>query len=112
MHRYSAAPQEALIGNLNPIVKGWANYYRTVEAKACCAECDHRLYSMLRSWAKRRHPNKTLRWVTTKYWGVNQGKGWTCMTQDGSVLKKHTATQTVRYVKVKGAASPYDGKLV
>ena len=29
IRRHRAAPQEALIAHLNPIIRGWCNYYRT-----------------------------------------------------------------------------------
>jgi RNA-directed DNA polymerase len=46
------------------------------------------------------------------YWAIDQGEGWTFKAQDGSTLKKHDATPIKRHVKVKGAASPYDGNLI
>jgi RNA-directed DNA polymerase len=112
VHKYSAAPQEALIGHLNPIVTGWANYHRTVVAKAAFSRCDDRLYSLLRYWARHRHPNKTAGWITGKYWAVGKGGGWTFQTQDGNVLKRHDAIPIKRHIKVRGAASPYDGNLL
>jgi RNA-directed DNA polymerase len=105
------APQAGLIAHLNPVIKGWANYYRTVVAKESYVRCDDWLYCKLRYWARRRHPNKTARWVSRKYWAINQGEGWTFKAQDGSKLRKHTATPIKRHVKVSGRASPYDGKL-
>lgn len=109
---HQAAPQEAVIEDLNPIVTGWSNYYRTGVAKRTFKYCDDRLHSMLRHWARYRHPNKKARWVTHKYWGVDQGHGWKFRTQDGMELKAHAATPIVRHVRVKGTASPYDGKLL
>jgi RNA-directed DNA polymerase len=106
------APQEGLIGQLNPVIQGWAKYNRTVVSKVIFTRCDHRLYSMLRRWARRRHPNKRAKWVTHKYWAVDQGEGWTFKTQDGAVLKTHAAIPIRRHKKVKGAASPYDGNLI
>lgn len=112
VHLHRAAPQEALIGKLNPIVTGWTNYHRTVVAKKVFSQCDHWLYSMLRRWAQRRHPNKTPKWVSHKYWALDQGEGWTFKAQDGSALKQHAATPIKRHVKVQGTASPYDGNLI
>jgi len=106
-----AAPQEALLMALNPVISGWANYHRTGVAKQIFSYCDHRLYGMLQHWGRSRHPNKTAGWVARKYWGLNQGQGWTFRTQDGVVLRDHAATSIRRHVKVKGAASPYDGKI-
>jgi RNA-directed DNA polymerase len=108
---HQAAPQEALIGALNPIVSGWCNYYRTVVAKVAFSHCDDRLYRKLRHWALHRHPTKVAGWVIGKYWAVDQGEGWQFKAHNGSTLKKHAATPIKRHVKVKGTASPYDGNL-
>jgi RNA-directed DNA polymerase len=112
VHAHQAAPQEALIGRLNPVITGWANYYRPVVAKQVYQTCDHRLYCMLRRWARFRHPRKHVRWTVRKYWTVDQGQGWTFKAQDGSTLKRHAATPIKRHAKVQGAASPYDGNLL
>jgi RNA-directed DNA polymerase len=55
---HQAASQAALIGHLNPVIRGWANYYRAVAAKATFSTVDHLLYGQLRHWARRRHSQK------------------------------------------------------
>jgi RNA-directed DNA polymerase len=108
---HQTAPQEGLLGHLNPVIVGWANYYRTVVSKRVFSSCDDRLYSMLRHWTRRRHPKKSASWIAHRYWALNQDGGWVFKAQDGSVLKKHAAIPIKRHVKVKGTASPYDGNL-
>ena len=113
---HKAAPQAALIGHLNPIIKGWANYYSTVVSKEAYTAQDHFIYLKLRAWAKRRHPNKSSSWRTKKYWKTIGGDNWVFATaQEGKNpmrLAKHAATSIVRHKKIKGEASPYDGDLV
>jgi RNA-directed DNA polymerase len=36
--------QEDLIRRLNPIIRGWSNYYRTVVSAQTFGHCDHQLY--------------------------------------------------------------------
>ena len=106
------APQGALIGHLNPIVRGWSNYNRTKVAKDAFRRCDHLLYKQLRAWARRRHPNKTPGWIARKYWALDTNAGWTFTAPDKNVLIKHMATPIRRHTKVRGTASPYDGNLL
>ncbi len=107
---HKAAPQEALIGKLNPIIRGWANYFRTGASKETYSEMDNYLWNTLWQWAKRRHPNKSGNWIAKKYWLNNQAKEW--RFGNGEIkLMKHTSVKIVRHVKVKGKASPYDGNL-
>ena len=106
------APQEALIAKLNPVITGWANYYRTVVAKETFSYCDHRLHGMLKSWAHRRHPGKNAVWVANKYWGIDEGQGWVFRVKEEGTLKHHEDVHIKRHVKVRDTASPYDGNLV
>ena len=53
-----AAKQANLIGVLNPVIAGWANYYSAVVSTKTFHRLDHRLYEKLRRWAFFRHPRK------------------------------------------------------
>jgi RNA-directed DNA polymerase len=105
---HKAAPQGALISRLNPVIAGWANYYSTQVSKDTYSKLDHLLYKKLARWAKRRHPNKSGRWVTAKYWRTLGNNHWTF--SDGKiVLKTHGSRKIERHVKVEGMRSPFDG---
>ncbi len=109
---HKATPQTALISRLNPIIRGWSNYYRTVVSKETYSDMDNYLWNILWQWAKRRHPKKSSHWIARKYWSKDQGGKWRfrCKTGEGEItLCKHT--EIIRQVKVKGTASPYDGNL-
>jgi len=114
--QHKTAPQAALIAHLNPIIRGWVNYYHTVVSKETYSELDYKVYRKLESWAKRRHPNKSGGWVANKYWRTIGGDNWVFATRQKGEnplrLLKHSAKEIVRHVKVKGDASPYDGNLV
>ncbi len=53
---HKAAPQAALINKLNLIIRGWANYYRTVVSKETYTDMDTYLWNILWNWAKRNTP--------------------------------------------------------
>jgi RNA-directed DNA polymerase len=71
---HKAAPQEAVIKLLNPIITGWCNYFKTVSSKEIFRSLDNYLYNKLRAWALRRHPNKNAHEVASKYWGIQKGR--------------------------------------
>ncbi|MCW6051298.1 group II intron reverse transcriptase/maturase [Lyngbya sp. CCAP 1446/10] len=115
--RHKAAPQEALISRLNPIIRGWSNYFSTVVSKETFSEQDALLYSKLRAWAKHRHPTgKNGHEITSKYWQTDDDRNWVFATKESgkiaSRLLIHADTPIVRHVKVKGESSPYDENLV
>jgi RNA-directed DNA polymerase len=108
-------PQLELISKLNPIIRGWCNYYSTVVSKETFNKISSQIYHRLFRWAKRRHPNKTGKWIAKKYWHTIGGNNWEFAVKmdDKSIkLYKHPETPIVRHVKVKGNASPFDGNWV
>jgi len=113
---HKAAPQAALISHLNPIIRGWANYYATVVSKVAYSDIDDLTYQKLSAWAKRRHPKKNREWVSKRYWQSIGGDNWVFATRKEGLtplrLLNHADTTIVRHVKVKGESSPYDGNLV
>lgn len=103
---HSHSPQYALIKRLNPIIRGWSNYYSTVVSKETFSKVDHLTYHKLRAWAKRRGKGNINK---DKYWRTVGDKHWCFSTEEGSELTQHSATPIIRHVKVKGNATPYDG---
>ncbi len=109
---HNLAPQQALISHLNPVIRGWSNYYSTVVSKEIYSKLDHFVYRRLRRWGKRRHPNKGIRWTIQKYWKSIGSRNWVFATPKGEKLAYYSDKPIRRHVKVKGYASPYDGDLI
>uniref|UniRef100_A0A1D9GA63 Group II intron reverse transcriptase/maturase n=1 Tax=Moorena producens (strain JHB) TaxID=1454205 RepID=A0A1D9GA63_MOOP1 len=110
--RHRAAPQEALINHLKPIIKGWCNYYKTVCSKEVFNSLGNMLWNKLQRWGYRRHPKKSKTWVNKKYWGTIDEDRWTFMKNQSQYLPKHNKTDIVRHTKVQDTRSPYDGDLI
>ncbi len=103
---HKTAPQAALISKLNPIIRGWSNYYSTKVSKETFSKVDHLIYEKLRVWAKVRGKGGINK---DKYWRTVGDRNWCFSTEDGLELLTHTSTPIVRHIKVKGEASPFDG---
>jgi len=113
IRKLRGATQEALIRELNPIIRGWANYYRTVVSKEAYTECDNTLYYQLIQWAQWRHPRKSQGWVIRKYWHRDGNQKWVFTTPEKVTIRLHSTTKVIHpYEKVKGSTSPYDGNLL
>jgi RNA-directed DNA polymerase len=89
---HNTATQAVLISKLNPVIRGWANYYRTVCSSDAYNRLKDLLYKRLRKWANRRHPRKTKTWVTKKYWHTVESKTWT-FGDKGINLLEHSKLQ-------------------
>jgi RNA-directed DNA polymerase len=100
-------PQDALIRRLNPVIRGWGNYYRHVVSKEAFSDIDHAIWRMTWRWAKRRHPQKGRQWIKDRYYAHRDGRDWGFA--DGSVTLCWMATIPIRrHGKVRGDANPYD----
>jgi len=105
-----------LIDQLNPKIRGWANYHRHVVSKRTFTHVDHSIFHSLWRWARRRHPKKSSTWLKEKYYERNRGHNWCFFGEryddDGQPSKAwlyHASrTPIKRHIKVKGEANPYD----
>lgn len=104
-----------VIRRLNPIIRGWAAYYRSVVAKEVFADLDNQLWQHLYRWALRAHPNKPKKWVASRYFGrFNQARAdrWVFGDRDsGAYLRRFAWTKIVRHRMVMGTASSDDPAL-
>jgi RNA-directed DNA polymerase len=113
VNKSTAAGQ--LIGQLNPLLRGWTNYHRHVVSKVTFAKMDHAIFQALWRWAKRRHPNKPPGWIRRKYFTAVANNHWVfygSTTSQGKTqehrLIRLAYTPIKRHVKVKAEANPYD----
>lgn len=109
------ANAEAVITKLNPIIKGWAAYYRIGVSKRAFASLDHHMWKLVYKWARYSHPNKPKRWVTTRYFGEfnpSRRDRWVFGDRpSGRYLAKFAWTPIVRHRMVPGTASVDDPAL-
>ena len=102
------APGRSLIAKLNPIIRGWANYFSATVSKKVFGKLDDLLWRKLWRWASRRHPNKSAAWVKKKYFPkVKQTRNWE-FNEGEYMLNLHSDVHIIRHIKVKGNKSPYD----
>ena len=105
--------QADLIGILNPVLRGWANYHRHAVAKGVFARNDHEIWSMLWKWAKRRHPHKSSQWIMDKYFHNRGNRKWMFIAKEVCKSEEHrlfteASMPIQRHVKIRTKANPYD----
>lgn len=113
-----ALTQEALIGQLNPVLKGWAQYHSKVVAKQTFSTLDHLVFWRLWRWAKRRHPKKSADWIRKRYFRSIGGRNWVFaypyMNGKGGKqfrqLYSLAGTVIVRHKRLSGEYQPYDAE--
>ena len=105
----------AVITALNPIIRGWAAYYRTVVSSEVFSSLDNYVWKLTYKWATWRHKNKPGRWIAGRYFGKFskfRNDHWVFGDRDsGGYLVRFSWTGIERHVPVTGAASPDDPAL-
>lgn len=118
VNRNKEATASNLVGMLNPVLRGWANYHRHVVSKRIFGSIDHAIVRILWQWAKRRHPNKRHSWVWDKYFQTLDTRGGIFAGQsirrDGSLgliyIWLVAQTPITRHRKIISEVNPYDPK--
>jgi RNA-directed DNA polymerase len=103
---------QSVLGKLNPVIRGWANYFRTAVAKEIFKNLDRWMYSKADHYTRRMHPKKSRDWQHQKYWGhfhLDRRDSWTFGDkQTGGYLLKFSWFPIERHTLVQGRSSPDD----
>jgi len=113
------AKPETVIYTLNPILRGWGNYYRHGVSKKTFSYIDHHVWKALWQWARKRHPQKGKKWIAQRYFMPPHGRRWTFFTTVENRKGRKSLLRLVqlsdipieRHIKVRGTASPDDPEL-
>lgn len=105
---------EILIPKLNSKIKGWENYH------CCCDDVwkvwgfmNHYLYKCLMKWGKRRHSNKTHKWIYLNYWKHKEScKTFSIKTvkNEEFVLKRYNSKQKLIRTRLSANINVFDLK--
>jgi RNA-directed DNA polymerase len=105
-----------LIWRLNQQIKGWTMYHRYASSKRTFTRVDRRIFRLVWHWCRRRHRNKSWKWITKKYFQRLGHRNWvftgTLLDQGGKgwpiQLMEAAKVRIVRYVKIRSQTNPYD----
>jgi RNA-directed DNA polymerase len=116
MRRLRGSNALAVIGALNPVIRGWTSYYRGVVSAKVFSSLEHYTWQLTWKWARSaRHRNKPATWIASRYYGTfhpsRQDRWVFGDKRTGAYLIKHNWTAIVRHVMVAGRASPDDPDL-
>jgi RNA-directed DNA polymerase len=118
IRKHKSSPQAKLITELNPIIRGWCNYFKLSDAQTTkeFPRQDHLVFRNLRAWGRYRCGN--LKDARKKYFTKIGKRDWIFATREGDanpfrlLLHSDFGSSSNNYVKVKGEKSPFDGNLI
>ena len=103
---------ETVVAQLNPLIKKWSLYYRTIVSSEIFSYVDKQLHRLLFAWCKKKHPTRGGKWIYKKYLKRIDGRlhfGYESAAREWRSVHMHSEINIVRFVKVIGEKSPYDG---
>lgn len=101
---------DVLITKLNPVIRGWSNYYSIVSDATSLWEEDNQFWHVLRGYANRRKGRKSLGKSMENLFTQKDGRQvFTSKGLKPKILLKHGGTETRIHRVVRPEASPYDG---
>jgi RNA-directed DNA polymerase len=114
--RHKQALTGTLIRQLNPVIRGWAQYHQHGASKRTFAQVDHHIFTLLWQWARRRHPQQSRHWIRDQYFRSEDGNNWVFCghitrangTQQDVRLFRASSVPIRRHTKITGEANPYD----
>jgi RNA-directed DNA polymerase len=106
----AGAPPDALVDRLNPLLRGGANSHRHTLGGRTFFRLDSFGGRRLFRRAKRRHPDKTGRWIADRSFPPQPRERWRFPAPATSkqVLRVCERLKPARSLKVKSAATPFD----
>jgi len=107
---------DGVISILNPIIRGWTNYFRIGVSSKIFTALDFWMCNRQYHYAKHMHSKKSYEWIRKKYWGYfNENKPfdkWVFgSTHTGYYMLKFRWFKIERHIMVKGTASLDDPTL-
>jgi RNA-directed DNA polymerase len=100
-----------LIVNVNPIIRGWGNYYRHCVAKKTLSTIDMHIWLKVWQWTKRKHPNSTAKYRKDRYIKTIGNRRWVFHDREkGTHLTRMNQIPIKRFIKVQKDKRVYDVK--
>jgi RNA-directed DNA polymerase len=113
--QHIGASVSAVLRALNPVIRGWANYFRIAIASKVFSALDSWMFLKAVRWVNRTHPHKPNAWRRDRYWGQlnpHRSDHWVFGNKTvGAYLLKFKWFKIERHVIVRGTASPDDPAL-
>ena len=104
-----------LIGKINSVIRGKANYMNKVVSSKIFNDLDTYLFMRQVRYVKRKHPKKSKKWTKNKYWGklnLRRNNNWVFGNKEtGNHMLKFSWTKIKRHALVPKRYSPDDPSL-
>lgn len=92
---------------LNPIIRGWGNYYSSGASKEIFNQMDHYIWICLWKWARRKNPRMGTNKIKNLYFKKLNERDWMFPKEQGTYLIKMAKIPIIRHKLVSNSKNPY-----
>jgi RNA-directed DNA polymerase len=104
----SNKPIRALIKDLNPILRGWTNYYRSsYHSQEIFQSIGHYVYQSWWRWALKKHPKRPKNWIYNHYIFKTDKRSWNIGASQEILLFDVTQAKQIKIKALKNNVNPY-----
>ena len=106
---------EAVCNKLNPILRGWGNYYRKVVSQETFENIDQHNFLRAIRWCKRMNSQKSFNWIYSQFFRNLEMDDHTCRVftdpETGQYLTRLSVMPIQRHILIQHGASPDNPEL-
>ena len=106
LHRSSNI--SVLIKKLNPIIRGWGNYYRFVNSKNIFGALDEYIWFKSINWIKRLHQRKHIAKYIKRYFKTYPDYSADSLSDGKNFVFRLSSIPIREHLKIKSEANPFD----
>lgn len=106
LHRSSNI--SVLIKKLNPLIRGWGNYYRFVNSKSIFDTLDSYIWFKSMNWVKRLHQRKHIAKYIRRYFKVYPEYSTETLSDGKNFVFRLSSIPIKKYLKIRSEANPFD----
>ena len=104
----SNKPIQALISDLNPILRGWTNYYRdSYHSQEVFQSIGHYIHQLWWKWAQKKHPNRNKNWIYNRYIHKTEKNSWRIGESEDIMLFDVIQAKQLKIKSLRNNVNPY-----
>ena len=104
----SNKPIRALISDLNPVLRGWTNYYRdSYHSQEVFQSTGHYIYQLWWKWARKKHPQRNKNWIYNRYIFNTVKRSWRIGESEDIMLFDMTLAKQIKTKNLRSNVNPY-----
>ena len=106
--KYNSSSLTMLITKLNPLLRGWANYYRFVNSKVIFSKLDSYIWRKSLNWMKRIHQRRETKKYYKQYFKPFPNYKSDVLSDGRQFVYILSTLPLKEFIKIKSEANPYD----